>query len=218
VTKILVFGESPNDTNALKILILGLCPALKSSDVRVLRAPPTLQRDAHQLAVKQWVDRAASALRAARIVLGEAICIFAHSDSDGPDGCAFEEARTAQLRAAGFSQAHAVIPVESIEAWWLLFPEATEDIVPTWAGALVRKPGDVDRVNDPKSELIRRTRRKQPKRPYREGDSPAIAAAIVAGGHFGKSLGTSESFGRFLQMVMNCCELLGTPATGSSTA
>lgn len=206
MTKILVFGENPNDTNALKELILGLCPKLSRTDVRVLRDPPTLQRGAHQATVRRWVDRAASALRAAHVALGEAICILAHSDADGPDDGSFAATRTVELRAAGFAQAHAVVPVEAIEAWWLLFPDATESVVPTWAGALLRKPGDVDKLTEPKDVLIRRTRRRQARRPYREGDSPDIAAAIAAG-HLGRPAGTSGSFDRFVRTVARCCTL-----------
>lgn len=207
MAKILVFGENPNDTNALRELVLGLCPQLSSADVRILREPPTLQRGAHTGSVRNWVDRAVAAVRAARVVLGDAVCVLAHTDADGPDDGTFAEARTEELRQAGLQNAHAVVPVETIEAWWLLFPHATESVVPSWKGALPRSQRDVDRVSRPKDDLIQRTRKKQPRRPYREGDSPEIARSIVERSELNSPTGSSPSFDRFVETVEECCEL-----------
>lgn len=205
MTQVLVFGEDPNDTGALRELILGLCPSLRANQVRTLREPPTLQRGAHLAAVRRWVERATAALQGAQLSHGAAVCIFVHSDADGPDDGSFEAARTQELREAGFPQAHAVVPIESIESWWLLFPEATESVVPTWRGALLKRSRDVDRVSSPKQELVSRTRKKQPKRPYREGDSPRIAAAIVSSGQLRSPAGRSASYHRFVDAVDRCC-------------
>ena len=73
-------------------------------------------------------------MSAARAVLGDVVCVLAHTDSDEPDDGRFAAARTDDLRKAGLGNAHAVVPVEAIEAWWLLFPEATEAAVPSWQG------------------------------------------------------------------------------------
>lgn len=207
MTKILLFGENPNDTNALRELIHGLCPLLGRGEIRVLREPPTLQRGAGADAVRKWVDRASAALRGARVAQGEAICIFVHTDADGPDDGAFEAERTEELRNAGVARAHAVVPVESIEAWWLLFPAATESVVSGWHGALDKRPRDVERVQSPKQELIHRTRAKQPKRPYRESDSPLIAKAIASVPGLRTPRGSCASFARFVSNVDACCEL-----------
>lgn len=128
----------------------------------------------------------------------------AATDSDGPDDGSFAAERTAQLRDAGFPQAHAVVPVQQIEAWWLLHPAATERVVPKWKGALKRVPGDVDIIKNPKAELIRRTRSKAASRPYRESDSPAIARAIAAS-PMAVPAGISGSFDRFRAAVAGCC-------------
>lgn len=204
--KVVVFGENTNDSEAIKELLLGLCPQLGRGDIKVLRDPPTLQRNAHTRTLTTWVDRASQALRAASVTLGDARCILVHTDADQHDDGSFEAKRTQHLRSAGFPQAHSVVPIEAIESWWLLHPRATESVVPSWAGALRRAPGDVDRIADPKSELVRQTRSKQPKRPYRESDSPAIASAIVSGGHLAmKAVGVSASFGRFVEVAKGCC-------------
>lgn len=203
---VVVFGENTNDSEAIKELLLALCPQLGRGDVRVIREPPTLQRSAHTRTLATWVDRASQALRAASVKLGDASCILIHTDADQHDDGSFEAERTGQFRKAGFAQAHAVVPIEAIESWWLLHPRATESVVPSWAGALRKAPGDVDRIADPKAELIRRTRSKQPRRPYSENDSPAIARAIVTGGHLEKmAAGTSPSFGRFVAVARGCC-------------
>ena len=207
MTKIVIFGEDLNDARAIKELVLGLCPDLDGQDVKVLRDPPTLQRGAREPAVRGWAEGAAAAISALRTLRGDPACVLAHSDSDAPDfDGSFERQRTAELRAAGLDHAHAVVPVESIESWWLLYPKATESIVPTWGSSLDRRPGDVDRVSNPKAELRRRTRKKQPKRPYEEADSPGIARAIVDGGYLGNPSGTSGSFSRFRRVVERCCE------------
>jgi hypothetical protein len=206
LSKILVFGENRNDTYAIKELVLGLCPALAPADVRVLREPPTLQRGAGPPAIRSWVSQATRVLAAAKVAHGEAACILAHTDCDATDrDGSFEAKRTRDLQRAGFPQAHAIVPTESIEAWWLLFPDATESVVVSWKGALRPPAGEVDLVAQPKDELTRRTRKKQSKRPYKENDSPAIARAIVAGGHLARPAGTSRSFQRFRSTVDGCC-------------
>jgi hypothetical protein len=215
VTKIVVFGENTNDTNALRELVLGWCPGLSSADVRVVREPPTLNRGAHQRALLSWIDKARRVLAAARIAIGEIICILAHSDSDMYDDGAFEASRTADLRTAGFPQAHAVVPVQAIEAWWLLHPDATESIVPSWRGALSNQSRNVDTINDPKAELIRRTRAKLHKRPYRESDSPDVARAIATMPD-AKAKGTSPSLERFRSAVGDCCRRATATRDGST--
>lgn len=206
MTSILVYGEDRNDTSALKELIVGLCPSLRPADVTELREPPTLQRGSDPAKVRSWAARAASAAKAKQIVMGAAACVLVHNDADRQDDGEFETERTRELRAAGLDRAHAVVPVETIEAWWLLFPEATESVVPSWRGALRRRPGDVDRQSGPKDDLIRRTRAKQERRPYHEKDSVAIARAIVAGGHLDRPWpGRSDSFRRFAATVAACC-------------
>lgn len=203
MSSIVVFGENLNDSRALKELIIHICPGLSDRDVVVLREPPTLQRGAATTKVKKWVDRALAAIYASRSVRGDPTCVLVHTDSDGPGGVAFARERTLELRRAGLTEAHAVVPTEAIEAWWLLHPMATEGIVRSWQGALRSTPGDVDRVRNPKAELVRRTRRKQPKRSYEERDSADIAARIRATS--AEPAGVSKSWEEFRSVVSTCC-------------
>lgn len=203
MSKIVVFGENLNDSKAIKQLVLHLCPSLSEGDVVVLREPPTLQRGSAAATVRAWSERAIAAMEASRAVRGSPVCVLVHTDSDGPGGTAFANDRTRELQQGGLAEAHAVIPAESIETWWLLHPTATEAVVPSWRGALKAKPGEVDRISGPKAELVRRTRRKQPKREYQEADSPDIAASIRS--TKAKPGGVSPSWDAFKRIVSDCC-------------
>lgn len=201
--KLAIFGENLNDSKAVKELVLGLRSDLSVGDIKVLRNPPTLTRDAHAKTVAGWAAKAVQALDAARVAGGPIDWVLAHTDADGPDANgAFALARTADLAAAGLKNASAVVPVEAIESWWLLFPAATESVVRTWSGALNKGAFNTDSVSDPKSELIRRTKSKQPKRPYEEADSPAIAGEIAASHLTTKQAANSPSFERFKKLVI----------------
>lgn len=202
--KIAIFGENLNDTKAIRELVLGLRPELVAGDVRVLRNPPTLVRDASRTAVRSWAEKAAMALRGARAAGGAFEYVLAHTDADGTDDGVFAKERTEELRAAGLSNAVAVVPVQAIESWWLLYPDATESVVPTWSRALKRGSFNTDLVDKPKAELIRRTRAKQPRRPYEEADSVAIAAAIRTAHLSIKQAANSPSFDRFKRMIELC--------------
>jgi hypothetical protein len=202
--RVAIFGENPNDTKAIRELVFGLRPELGPGDVTVVRSPPTLTRSAGAVAVRSWVDKAQMALKAARSARGPLDCVLAHTDADGPADGSFAAQRSNELRSAGLTDAVAVVPVQAIESWWLLFPDATESVVPSWRGALSRASFNTDGLNKPKDELIRRTRAKQPKRPYEEADSPAIAAAITAGHLNAARKATSPSFDRFAATIAAC--------------
>lgn len=197
--KVFIFGENPNDTKALKALVLGLRPDLSASEVKTLREPPTLQRGAHERTVAGWADKASRAIAAAGVRAGDAFTVLAHSDADGPDSGDFASRRTQQLHAAGLTAAHAVVPVQAIESWWLRHPAETEGVVSAWRGALRRDAYDTDAVNDPKADLVRRTRAKASRRPYQEADSIAIAAAIAKSS--GVPRPASASYTRFCALV-----------------
>ncbi len=201
---VIIFGENRNDTRALKALVLGLRVDLKPADVLTIREPPTLVRGAGSKAVRSWAEGARRALAAARVATSDIECVLAHTDADGPDEGEFAEQRTDELRAAGLANAHAVVPVQAIESWWLLFPAATESVVASWSGALSRKSFRTDNLEKPKDELIRRTRTKAPKRSYQEADSQSVAEAIAAGYLDKPQKADSPSFERFREIVETC--------------
>ncbi|MGH3941112.1 MAG: hypothetical protein ACRDTG_21225 [Pseudonocardiaceae bacterium] len=71
-----------------------------------------------------------------------------------------------------------VVPVQALEAWWFLFPDAVEAVRPrAWKGKLPRQPRDVELIEAPKRALQQATKdRRTPE--YTESDSPTIAAYI----------------------------------------
>lgn len=200
--RVVIFGENPNDTRALKALILGFRNDLSGRDVKTLRQPPTLQRGASTTAVDTWASKAKKAVVAAGGMASGTLTVLAHTDADGPDDGSFAARRTTELRRNGLESAHAVVPVEAIESWWLRYPHETESVVSGWRGALRRDAYNTDSVRDPKADLIRRTRSKAARRPYQEADSPAIAAAIATGSAATPTRATSPSFERFRALVL----------------
>jgi hypothetical protein len=126
---------------------------------------------------------------------GQAIAaILVHRDADRPDadGSAHSEL-TAQLRS--MQNAHPVVPVEELEAWWFLFPDAVEAVRPlAWRGCLPRRARDVETIRSPKEELMSLTGKRK-LHAYTESDSVSIAQHV-----FEKSLrpiGTAASYARF---------------------
>ncbi len=200
---VLIFGESINDTRALASLIRALCPSLKGR-IRPRPHPIALQRSASQLKVEAWIHKLHGAVLAH---YEPVMCVFVHRDTDGPDPRGTLAQRTqSQLQSAGIAGVHAVVPVEEIEAWWLLFPNATEAVRKSWSGTLSRRIGDVDAISDPKEGLASRTRRKDSKRAYSEADSPQVAEKVAEAIQAGvRPMGRSASYRRFEQSVATCC-------------
>lgn len=200
---VLVFGENLNDARAIARLVEALCPALRGR-VRPRPKPISLQRDASLGRVREWIAEISAVVSADR---AQVLCVLVHRDTDGPDPTGALEAETnSELGRAGITHAHAVVPVEEIEAWWLLFPSATEQVRSSWRGTLQARPGNVDSISGPKEELIRRTRRGNPKHCYSEADSPEVSQRVAA--HIedgGQPAGVSGSFNRFRHAVADCC-------------
>lgn len=200
---VLVFGESINDARAIASLIEALCPSLKGR-VRSLPRPTSLQRSASDAKAAKWLDQLWSAVDAHRDPVA---CVFVHRDADGPDPLGrVEEATRTELQDAGIKNAYAVVPVEEIEAWWLLFPTATETLRASWSQTLPRIPGTVDSLSDPKRQLVERTGRKNSKKAYSEADSPSVAERVAAAIEVGtRPPGYSASYNRFVSSVDTCC-------------
>lgn len=202
---VLVFGESTNDTQAIKYLVEALCPELKGQ-VQARREPTSLHRGASEESVLGLTDRIADVVRSNERPVA---CVFVHRDSDTPDPHGrLQQDTEAALRDSGVCDAHAVVPVHEIEAWWLLFPDATEQLRPSvWRNTLQRSSRNWDAVANPKEELRNRTGKDNRRHAYSEADSPRVAeyvAAAIADGIAPK--GRSLSFDRFVSSVSECCE------------
>ena len=205
---VLVFGEDSNDVRSVSILIEALCPTLKGR-VKARREPPSLQRGASPSATFSWVDRIADVVRNNERPVA---CVFVHRDSDAPDPAGRLQSETeAALRAAGLADAHAVVPVQEIESWWMLFPDAAEQVRSSWRGQLDRSQGDRDAIPNPKEALGRRTGRVNPRVAYSPADSPRIADRVAAAIEADtQPTGGSRSFERFRDSVSECCERVGS--------
>lgn len=187
---VLVFGESINDAQSIATLIQGLRPDLVGR-VKPVPRPTSLTRQAGQLAVRNWEAELRSVVTAMAAAGQPVAAVVVHRDADRPDPAgAVEAGLRQQLRGIADEVA---VPVETMEAWWLLFPEATETVRPrAWRGRLPRQARDVERISHPKAELQRKTRPSGHQ--YAEADSPTIAAAISTRSHV--AVGISSSWDR----------------------
>ena len=201
---VLVFGESLNDAQSVASLIEAHCPSLKGR-VRARPRPTSLQKEASKPKTANW-------MRQLRIVIESyrehVQCVFIHRDADGPDMLGeLAEKTEAELLRAGIRNAHAVVPVEEIEAWWLLFGPFTEKLRKSWAGTLSSSARDFDRISDPKEELVRLTRGNNPKKSYTEADSREVARHVAEAIEAEESpRGRSRSYHRFTKSVAECCQ------------
>lgn len=207
---VLVFGESLNDARAVKSPIEALCPSLQSR-VKEQARPPSLQKSAGQQPTMRWMRGLRQVIETVSRRTPVA-CVFVHRDSDGPDPQGGLAAGTeASMRQVGIDNGYAVVPVEEIESWWLMFPEATERLRTSWSGTLPTSRRTVDMTSGPKEELVRRTALNDQRKAYAEADSPDVArlvASAIASGQLAR--GTSPSFDRFKHSVADCCTVQET--------
>lgn len=157
---VLVFGENLNDSQSIRELLLAANSELDDRRIKALPRPMSLTREAKPDAVRRWVDQLDRAVRAHRAG-GSVAAVVVHRDADGPDATgAIGNQLAGQLSSIGGLP---VVPVQTIEAWWFLFPDAVEAVRPSaWRGKLPRTPHDVEVILKPKERLAEppgRTRR-----------------------------------------------------------
>ncbi|MGH3870353.1 MAG: hypothetical protein ACRDSR_02360 [Pseudonocardiaceae bacterium] len=172
---VLVFGESVNDSQSIRHLLIGANASL-AGRVRSLRRPVSLTRDSKPNAVRDWVDELRRTVHAFEANDGRVAAVIVHRDADGHDP---EGAVAAELaRQLATLDGHPVVPVQAIESWWFLFPDAVEAVRPcAWKGKLSRQPRNVELIDRPKKALQQATRGGRAPE-YAESDSPVIADYI----------------------------------------
>ncbi|MDN5857681.1 MAG: hypothetical protein L0H84_03580 [Pseudonocardia sp.] len=156
-------------------MVLAANTAIDERRVKALPRPMSLTRDAKPPAVGRWVDQLERAVRA-HTVSGPVAAVIVHRDADAPDpaGAAHHQLARQLMSINGLP----VVPVQAIEAWWFLFPEAVESVRPSaWRGRLPRRPQNVELINNPKAELCRLTRTPRASA-YAEADAATIAAHV----------------------------------------
>lgn len=172
---VLVFAESVNDSQSIMHLLIGANASL-ARRIRSLRRPMSLTREAKPDAIRDWVDELRRTVDAFESNAGRVAAVVVHRDADGhdPDG-AVDAGLARQLTTLS---GYPVVPVQAIEAWWFLFPDAVEAVRPrAWKGKLSRQPRNVELIDQPKKVLQQATGgRRAPE--YAESDSPVIAAYI----------------------------------------
>lgn len=171
----LIFAESRNDSESLRELLVAANPRLECR-VRPRPRPTSLTREASLPAIRGWADALRRSVKAHTVAQGPVAAVLVHRDADGPD----PDGRVAEELGRQLSDisGHPVVPVQAIEAWWFLFPDAVEAVRPlAWRDCQPRKDRDVERIDTPKDVLQRLTRSKRGPS-YAEADSLAIARAI----------------------------------------
>ena len=201
---VLVFGESRNDVDCLRELLVALQPRLEGRVQTRLR-PPSLTRSAGSHAVRTWLDRVHGVVAAS---VDPVLGILVHQDADGSDPTG-QVYRRLKSDLAGLSvQAEAAVPVQAIEAWWLLHPAAVLALRPAAWSKVVLPKGDVELIADPKRVLQQQTRRASARHEYSEADSLGIAARIRADGM--RPAQSCPSWHRLEASAATLSSLLGT--------
>lgn len=198
---VLIFGEDRHDSDSIKILAEYLHPKLaEGTDIQVRRDPPSLTRDATEKKVGGWMQRIGELVKT-ESTLRDIHAVLVHQDSDGPDpaGCTAAQLSTHLQSAISTVRTEPVVPVQEIEAWWLIFPDAVRAVKPTVWRDLKLPGGNSATVSDPKARLIKATRHASQKYPYQESDSVTVAQQISRRAL--SPTGTNPSWDQFEQMV-----------------
>lgn len=191
-----MFGESKNDVDSIRELLVAANASLQGQ-MKPMLTPPSLTAQAGRTAVGGWVKQIAGAVEGVKATGEQVRAVVVHRDADCYDANGSEHQRlTVQLAAVA---GHPVVPVQMIEAWWFLFPDAVEAIRPgAWRNTMPRRAVDVERINAPKVELMRLTRRSG--KEYAEADSVAIAQEIRS--QSATPLGVSASYDRLQRLAL----------------
>jgi hypothetical protein len=207
--RVLIFGESINDTAALKELAEALKPSL-AGRVQTRRQPLVLIKDASPRDVPDRAARIVAAVKADEVA-GPVCGVIAHEDCDNCEPHDLDVANKIEAALAPIqAEVHAVVPAWELEAWWFLWPDAVAATHPTW-----RKPDDyvgrrVGLVQNAKEEFARcvspRGRRdaRRRVRPYSEADSVLIARKVRELGIADSPSAESASYDRFRARLTVC--------------
>lgn len=220
--RILIFGESENDTKAIKEFIEALCPDAQGK-VETRRKPIVLIKDARPENIRPQAEQIASVL-AVEVALGPVVCVFAHKDCDGvepahePIARLIEQTISAALARLGVAACavHAAVPAWEMENWLLLWPSILGAHVSSWrtpseyrnrnVGMIENGKETLEAALRPRARKGQRAKSRGRVREYKESDAPSIVRAIRDAGVIGQPQGTSASFNRFVASVQSCCE------------
>jgi hypothetical protein len=199
--RVLVFGESENDTKAIAELVRCLRSDL---DVGTRREPIVLDKAADARKRKTNVEKIAAVVRAdaaARPVHA----VVLHHDCDAVEPAHVDESRRLETEAAAAcapARVVAATPAFELEAWWYLFPHAVAAYRPGWRG-LARQGQEVGKLKDAKETLRRdlRPTNRSKVRDYEEADAPGIAKKVRELGLCRSPQAQSASFDLFAAKI-----------------
>lgn len=204
--RILIFGESENDTKVIAELIQALCPQAEGK-VQVMRNPPVMIKNARPGEIPNRTARIRAAINAERVD-ADLLCVFIHEDCDDvvPAHLALSEKIEAAYAGIGVA-VHAASPAWEMEAWLLQWPNAVAAYRSSWK-ALPSTARDTGHLRDAKENLRRALRPDSGRghvRDYQESDAPGIAAKVRELGLAEHPVGHNASYDRFRDCVSKCC-------------
>lgn len=205
-TKVIVFGEDDNDRRALVHLIHAILSDVSLAEVKPIRRPIVLARNAEQSGKRRDMATDIAAFWRAEARPGLKLIVVAHRDCDRlePAHVAETSSLEEELRRAGVPDPVAATPAWEIEAWWMLFPEALARTRGCWRR--VNFSGHVGSIADAKERLTRdlrpigkAERRRCPD--FVESDGIRVAEEVRKVGIAAGVEGRSHSFRAFRQRL-----------------
>lgn len=180
--KVLVFGESENDTHTLASLLRDLLSGTSIS-IEPRRRPHLLIRDA---ALSQIPERVAAiaAIVKAEAVDADVVGVVAHEDCDAvePAHIGLDRKIRTALEPLGIYVV-AAAPAWETETWLMQWPDAFKKHRPSWNSVAKYAGKDVGMIANAKETLRRDLRPKaRSVRDYRESDAPLIAGIVKENG------------------------------------
>lgn len=212
--KVLVFGESDNDTKAIAAFLRGVWPDVDWT-IEARRRPPILIKDASPESIPDRVATVA-ALIDVESVDSDVIAVFAHEDCDAvePAHLALAQKIEEAFRSRGY-EVRAVAPAWEMETWLMQWPDSFPAVVPSWASVERQYAGrNVGLIVNAKEALTRALRPAgRSVRDYRESDAPALAEIVRERGWIRTPRASSGSFDAF---VAAADEVLAATGGGSA--
>lgn len=195
----LIFGESENDTNALKAFLEGLGVS-DGLDVVAHRQPQVLIKDATTRSAPARAD-AITAVVDAAMVDRDIVAVFAHEDCDAVEPAHVDLAAKieAAFAAKGYDFVFAATPAWEMETWLMQWPDALALYRPSWRDVSGYSGRNVGMIANAKEDLTRSLRPGRGRtRDYRESDAPAIARVVASQGWTRSPRATSGSWSAFV--------------------
>lgn len=179
-TLVIIYGESSNDTGALRHLIRSIVPPDHDLTFKPMRSPVVLSRGAARKRRNTMSNDIARTERADRRRMR--VVVVAHRDCDDvePSHITNGQELVAELRQAGVQRPVAATPAWDIESWWMQFPAALAATRGCWRDVDYRgrHVGSIPRTKEKLTRDLKPQAAGHRCPEYRESDSIAIAREV----------------------------------------